>query len=104
MGIYNKEIQLSENVKKYEVGGIISQRDKHTDKVNIEYDFTKKNAEDEENLCSGWVCFDFILKKEIDMPKKELNYRLNQLATWTKFLFWKDTEVRYKKNGKKWLI
>ena len=79
----------------------------YTDKVKINYDFTKKEkveGEEVEQLCAGWVSFDFNFNKKLDLSDEELKLRLNQLSLWTKYLFWKDTEVRFLKQGKKWQI
>lgn len=57
--------------------------------VNIKYNFTQSEEikEEVESICAGKVEFNI---KLIEAPDKE---RIKTLKHWTKFLFWKDTEV-----------
>jgi hypothetical protein len=72
------------------------------DNVYINYDFTKKNDHNEEELHAGWVTYDFNFKK--DPPEEHLDKKINALIGWTKNMFWKDTKVEIKKKGKEWVI
>lgn len=60
-------------------------------KVEIEYDFSEvlKNdlGEDTEGIGAGKVTFNLSADK---VPKED---QIEKLRNWTKFLFWKDTEV-----------
>ena len=73
-------------------------------KTSVKYDFTKINGSEDEELCAGWVVFNFITEKKLNLSKEEIKKRLEQLNLWTKYLFWENTEVSFEKNGKKWVI
>lgn len=73
------------------------------EKANITYDFTKIVAE-EEALSPGVVQYDFYFKPGTKLVKADTKKRLEHLKTWVKFMFWKETEVRIMKDGKKWQI
>lgn len=71
--------------------------------VNITYDFTKLVAESEE-LSPGTVQFDFKFKTDTKLDRDFTKKQLETLTLWTKFLFWKETEVRFLHAGKKWKV
>lgn len=73
------------------------------EKANITYDFTKLVAE-EESLSPGVVQYDFHFKEGTKLNRADVKKRLEHLKTWVKFMFWKETEVRIMKDGKKWQI
>lgn len=73
------------------------------EKVEVDYNFTK-DAEDGEELNAGSVTYNFQFKVEPGYSKEELKKRLDALEAWVKHLFWSDTEVNFKKKGKKWQI
>jgi len=73
------------------------------DSVKIEYDFKKMNNDDVEEVCAGEITFDLSFKKTLTLSKEEINKRIAFLTVWTKFLFWQDTEVKFKKKGVKWM-
>jgi len=68
----------------------------------LHYNFYTGNGEDKK-LYSGKVIYDIIFEKEPIFTKEELKKRSNDLKLWVKTLFWKDTKVTIKKNGKKWI-
>ena len=75
------------------------------DKVEISYDFTKtiqENDEEVEDLCAGKIEFNIIFNKNTKIKKEVKEKGLETLSLWTKFLFWNDTEVIIKRNGKIW--
>jgi len=69
--------------------------------VKIEYNFI---SDSNKEMFAGWVSYDFDFKEEPDLKPSEIKNRLSQLTVWTKFLFWKDTDVIFKQKGKKWEI
>jgi len=71
--------------------------------VEVSYDFTKL-IDDAETLTPGKVEFNFTFKKGTKMDRSQTKERLEQLSVWTKFLFWKDTEVLFKESGKAWEV
>ena len=76
--------------------------DKYVSEVKVTYDFTRKNDEDREELHAGKVIYDFHFINGVPYPKEELKKRLQNLVNWTKYLFWEDTEVEIKKQGRAW--
>lgn len=77
--------------------------DQELEKVEINYDFTKLVAEQEE-LSPGRVAYNMTFKANIKLNRDETKAKLAQLSLWTQFLFWKDTKVEYKRAGKKWEV
>ena len=73
------------------------------EKAEITYDFTKLVAEQEE-LSPGTVQFDLKFKKDTKLDREYTKKQLDTLTLWTKFLFWKETEVRFLNSGKKWKV
>lgn len=71
--------------------------------VELTYDFTKLVAEVEE-LSPGTVQFNFKFKKGTKLDRAHTKKQLETLTLWTKFLFWKETEVRFLNSGKKWKV
>ena len=71
--------------------------------VEITYDFTKLIAEQEE-LSPGTVQFNFKFKKETKLDRDQAKQQLDTLSLWTRFMFWKETKVRFLKLGKKWEV
>ena len=73
--------------------------------VSIEYDFSNDSATDNtmNSLCAGKVTFDFKFNKRTYRTSKETVEALNNLTNWTKFIFWNDSEVSFKTNGKMWI-
>ena len=72
-------------------------------KLKIKYDFNSNDPEaTNAQLSAGTVTFDFKFSKQVDRNSEQIISRLETLTMWTKFLFWKDTEVIFKKGGKKW--
>ena len=73
--------------------------------VEIKYNF-KLNEESEQSnalgVYAGEVIFNFKFKKRIKIKQSEKEKALSDLTLWTKFLFWNDTEVKFKRNGKPW--
>ena len=76
---------------------------KDLDTVEITYDFTKLVAEQEE-LSPGTIQFNFKFKKDISLDREHTRKQLDTLTLWTKFLFWKETEVKFLNSGKKWTV
>src|SRR5689334_18518259 len=68
--------------------------DQELEKVEINYDFTKLVAEQEE-LSPGRVSFNFEFKKNTKLNRDETKKKLDLLALWTRFLFWKETKVEF---------
>jgi hypothetical protein len=69
------------------------------EKNKISYDFTAKEID--EIMSPGKVSYDFKFKQEVD--KASVAKQLDTLTTWVKFLFWKQTEVEFLKDGKEWI-
>lgn len=71
--------------------------------VEITYDFTKLVGEQEE-LAPGTVQFDFYFKEKTKFNIEEVKKQLSTLSLWTKFMFWKETKIKFLKSGKKWTV
>jgi len=67
----------------------------------LHYDFYTGKGDDKK-LCSGKVVYDVIFDKEPNFTTEELQKRMSDLKFWVRTLFWKDTRVTVKKNGKRW--
>ena len=61
-------------------------------KVKIKYDFTEKPIEEDSDPAEDSVCAGRI-EYQIAMAGVPDQTRIDTLVEWTKFLFWKDTEV-----------
>ena len=74
--------------------------------VKIDYDFLDYDVEEKEDgeipIGAGKITFDFRFSKKTKISKEKRKVALDHLELWTKFLFWKDTEVIFKRNGRKW--
>ena len=71
--------------------------------VEINYDFTKLIAE-EESLSPGSVQYNLKFKEGTKLNKAKAKKSLETLTNWTKFLFWKETDVRFTHKGKLWKL
>ena len=67
----------------------------------LHYDFYTGKGDDKK-LCSGKVIYDIVFEKDPDLTTEELQKRMSDLKFWVRTLFWKDTRVTVKKNGKRW--
>ena len=67
----------------------------------LHYDFYE-NKNEEKKLCSGKVIYDITFYKEPTYTTEELQKRMSDLKFWVRTLFWKDTKVTVKKDGKRW--
>lgn len=67
--------------------------------VTINYDFSSDKAN--QIISEGTVEFDFIFDKDTVIENKDK--KIEQLTTWTRFLFWVETKVVVKKNGEIWV-
>ena len=73
------------------------------EKVTISYNFLENlEGGDVPSFCAGTVEFDCCFKDGKLMTELAEKKARNQLIIWTKFLFWKDTKVLFKKDGKLW--
>ena len=77
--------------------------DQELEKVEINYDFTKLVAEQEE-LAPGRVSYNLEFKKNTKLNRDETKNKLQMLTLWTQFLFWKETKVEFQRAGKKWEV
>jgi hypothetical protein len=66
------------------------------DSVEISYNFLDNKGD----FNAGKITFDIQTKKEINKEEKEKGKEF--LTASTKFMFWSDTKVIIKKNGKLW--
>jgi hypothetical protein len=69
----------------------------------ITYDFTKLIGEQEE-LSPGTVQFDFKFKEGTKLERDHTKKQLETLSLWVRFMFWKETKVKFLKSGKKWAV
>lgn len=72
--------------------------------VKLTYDFTKLISDKEEELSPGTIQYDFTFKKGTKLDRDLTKKHLGTLTLWTKFMFWKETEVRFLVAGKKWKV
>lgn len=77
--------------------------DKELAQCSIDYDFTKM-VDDREELAAGAITYNFDFKKNAKLDREETKKKLEMLSLWTRFLFWKDTKVNFKRAGKKWEV
>jgi len=77
------------------------------EQVTINYDFKLDENSEKENalgLCAGIISYDFEFSPNARITKKQKEQKLTQLTFWTRFLFWNDTEVVFKRRGRKWTL
>jgi hypothetical protein len=75
------------------------------EKVILKYDFQLDGASKDANalgLCAGTIEYNLIFAPKTKISKEKKEEGLTLLTQWTKFLFWNDTQVIFKKGGKKW--
>jgi hypothetical protein len=75
--------------------------------VSIHYNFHLDEKSVEANalgLHAGIITYDFDFNKNARITKKQKEQKLNKLVFWTKFLFWNDTQVIFKRKGRKWTL
>ena len=79
---------------------------KDVDSVKIDYNFERSLGEEDKEriLYAGVVEYDFKFKSEPPFTEETIKHKLQQLSHWVKYLFWEDTQVVIKKDGKKWEI
>lgn len=73
--------------------------------LNIRYDFNTPGHEEYEavpNICPGYVEYDLQFRKGVKV--KDAKKKLEILTNWVKSIFWQETEVRFKRNGRKWQV
>ena len=72
------------------------------DKVQVSWDFIRRNKNND--FYPGKVTFDIKFKKEAEanLTPEATQTGVDQLVASTKFLFWSETKVNVKINGKKW--
>lgn len=73
----------------------------------LTYNFVEKiidedTGDEKDVLCAGKVIYDIVFNEEPAYTKEEKTKRLDDIKLWVKTMFWKDTKVTIKKNGKKW--
>lgn len=66
--------------------------------AKVDFDFI--NAKDE--FYEGSVTFDFTFNEGEYPTEEKRKQAFQDLTIWTKFLFWSDTEVKFKLRGKEW--
>lgn len=75
--------------------------------VSIDYDFNNTDASLkydslDSHISSGYIEYDLKIKKGCKI--KDVKKKLNILENWVKNIFWKETEVKFKRNGRKWQV
>lgn len=72
------------------------------DKVEIHYDFKLAQPDEEKvtDITAGTVSFDLYFKNN-ERPS-DIETQIQYLEIWTKYLFWQDTNVSFKVEGKEW--
>lgn len=74
----------------------------NVEKSEVSWNFIKDN-EDEE-FYAGKVVFNIVFQKGTKVDSKIAQTGIDRLIASTKLLFWKETEVEVKRNGKKWTV
>lgn len=69
------------------------------DSSEISYNFWNDNV-----FYAGQVEFNLIFKKGSKISAEDASRKLQALELWTKFLFFADTNVIIKRNGRKWTV
>jgi hypothetical protein len=75
------------------------------EKVKLAYSFKLDENSEQENalgVYAGYVTYDIYFKKNAKISSDKKQKAFEQLILWTKFLFWEDTQVFFKRGGKKW--
>lgn len=103
---HRKMVVLTGNISEFQLKNIKAWPfiifDQDLLKCEIKYDFTdivEVEKDLAKTLNAGVVEYDFYFKKD---PMDKVSLRLAQLSLWTRFMFWEDTGVVFKKEGKLW--
>jgi hypothetical protein len=67
------------------------------DSVKIDYNFVRKNE-----FFAGIITFDLSFKDNKIPDEETKKIAITNLYQWTTLLFWTDTKINFKLNGKKW--
>lgn len=98
-------LQISKNVSKFQEDNMKSWVFiffENVEKVEVSWNFFRKNKS--QDLYAGKVTYDIYFQKGFEVDLDKARRGLDILEACTKFLFWKETLVTIKKNGKKWNI
>lgn len=81
--------------------------DEELESVSINYDFKNTDASLkydslESHISPGFVEYDLKLKKGVKV--NNASQKLEALTAWVKSIFWQETEVKIKRNGRKWQV
>lgn len=108
---HKKMVLLSGNISKFQLENlkrwpfIVFGDQLESVKINFDFANTSGSEDDEEvEVHAGSVCYDFKFKKGVKISPKDAQSRLSSIIAWTKYLFWSDTQVSFKKGGRKWTI
>jgi len=69
--------------------------------VKVHWNFIKKNKEDQDEFYPGEVEYEIEMESTSDI---DINVGLIHLELSTKLMFWSDTTVKFKVNGKLWKL
>jgi len=68
----------------------------------VEWDFIRRNKS--KDFYPGKITFNLKFPKGTEIDDQVAQEGINRLEACVKFLFWNETKVSIKKNGKKWTI
>lgn len=69
--------------------------------LEVRWDFIRKNKS--KDFFPGKVSYNLKFPKEYSISDEEAKVGLDRLEACVKFLFWSETQVNIKKNGKTWI-
>lgn len=69
--------------------------------VKVNWNFIKKNEEDQDEFYPGEITYEIEMESASDI---DINVGLLHLDTSSKLMFWSDTIVKFKVNGKLWKL
>jgi len=98
-------LQVSKNISKFQEDNLKSWAFiffENVDKVSVSWDFFKKNKS--RDFYAGTVTYDIKFKKNTKIDDEKAIKAINTIEACTKFLFWNDTKIVIKNNGKVWKI
>lgn len=98
-------LQVSKNISKFQEDNLKSWAFiffENVDKASVSWNFFKKNKT--QDFFAGKVVYDITFKKGDIMDDEKAKKAMETIEACTKFLFWNDTQVLIKKNGKIWTI
>lgn len=98
-------LQVSKNISKFQEENLKSWAFIFLDdveQVKISWNFFRRNKA--KDFFPGKISYDIRFKKDSEVDLEKMNLGIDQIVACVKFMFWRETKVDMKIDGKKWKI